>query len=107
MIGINKDDKNLKERLYWIFDSNDNGNIDSKEIAYGINHFWQYSLEEKVQIFFNYCDENDSGFINMEKLRVFMLKNLHTTEDIKIAKPLIKDFFQELCQNGSHELTYD
>jgi len=43
----------------------------------------------------------------MEKLRVFMLKNLHTMEDIKIAKPLIKDFFYELCQNGSHELTYD
>ena len=43
----------------------------------------------------------------MEKLRVFMLKNLHTMEDIKIAKPLIKDFFYELCQNGSHELTHD
>ena len=36
-----------------------------------------------------------------------MLKNLHTMEDIKIAKPLIKDFFYELCQNGSHELTHD
>lgn len=77
MIGINKDDKNLKERLYWVFDLNDNGDIDSNEIAYGINLFREYSLEEKVKIFFNYCDENDNGFIDMEELKVFMIKNLH------------------------------
>ena len=49
MIGIDKDDKNLKERLYWVFDLNENGSIDSKEVAYCINLFREYSLEEKVK----------------------------------------------------------
>ena len=49
MIGFNKEDKNLKERLYWIFDLNDSGDIDSHEIRYCINLFREYSLEEKVK----------------------------------------------------------
>ena len=51
------------------------------------------------KIFFNYCDENDNGFIDAEELRVFMIKNLHNLEDKKIAKTLIKDFYYELCPN--------
>ncbi len=43
-----------------------------------------YRLLQKV--FFELCDDNDDGFIEVDELRRFFTKNLVNKEDAKIAR---------------------
>jgi len=47
-IGIKKDN-NLFTRLFWLFDLNNDGKIDSNEFAYSINLFKEFTLDDKVE----------------------------------------------------------
>ncbi|CAD8150254.1 unnamed protein product [Paramecium pentaurelia] len=89
-------DPNLINRLFWVFDLNDDGYIEFNEIQYSINLFREYDQQDKIQIFFELCDENDDGYINEEDIKKFFSKNLTNQEEIRQMKFLMKDFYQEL-----------
>lgn len=84
-IGIKKD-TNLLNRLFWLFDIDSDGKIDFNEIMYSLNLFKEYTLEEKVEIFFELCDEDDNNLVTCSELRKFFLKNLNNEDDQKIVK---------------------
>ena len=46
-IGI-KNDRTLNDRLFWLFDLNGNGVIESTEILIAIDMFKEHSIEEKI-----------------------------------------------------------
>ena len=43
-----KYDPNLYERLFWLFDINGNGYIQTKEIVIGLELFREHTLDEKI-----------------------------------------------------------
>ena len=105
MHGINiYKDPNLINRLFWyecinifrVFDLNDDGVIEYNEIQYSINLFREYDQNDKVQIFFELCDENEDGYINEEDLRKFFTKNLSNQDDLRTMKFCLKEFYHEL-----------
>ena len=67
-IGI-KYDKVLYDKLFWLFDMNNNGVINEKEFIIINNLFKGHSVEEKVKIFFGWCDQEGEGFIDESKLK--------------------------------------
>lgn len=97
-IGITKD-RNLLNRLFWLFDLNGDGSIDHTEIAYSVNLFKEYTLEEKVNMFFDICDDDENGLVSIDEIKRFFVKNLHNEEDIKVSKYLAKDFMLEINPN--------
>jgi hypothetical protein len=103
-IGI-KRDRNLLNRLFWLFDLNSDDVIDHSEIQYSINLFKEYTLEEKVNTFFELCDDDENELITPEELKRFFLKNLHSEDDTKVVKFVIKDFFKELNPKNEKFLT--
>lgn len=106
-IGIKKD-RNLLNRLFWLFDLNGDDSIDNNEITYSVNLFKEFNLEEKVDTFFDLCDDDDNGYITSEELKRFLVKNLYSEEDIKVAKYMVKDFMLELNpKNPAKGLTKD
>jgi Ca2+-binding EF-hand superfamily protein len=68
-------------RLFWLFDLDSDEKIDHTEIAYSLNLFKEYTLEEKVQIFFELSDEDDNGLVSAQEIRKFFLKNLNSEDD--------------------------
>ena len=103
-IGIKKD-RNLLNRLFWLFDLNADEEIDNKEIIYSINLFKEGNLEENLETFFELCDDDENGCISIEELRRFFIRNLHTDEEIKMVKLLIKDFFKDLNTKNEKYIT--
>jgi len=83
-------DANLFERLFRLFDLNDNGVIDQKEILATLELFKEHSFEEKVIMFFELADDDERGTIDEEKLVRFFKKNLRSEEEIRKVKPAVR-----------------
>lgn len=94
-IGLKKD-RNLISRLFWLFDLNGDGIIEYNELQYSINLFKESTLEEKLNVFFELCDDNEDGYFDEEDLKRFFQKNLSNDEETRTMKFLLHDFFQEL-----------
>jgi len=88
-IGI-PHDANLYDKIFRLFDINDNGVVDQKEVMAALDLFKEHSFEEKVRIFFELADEDGRGSIDEEKLVKFLRKNLSSEEEIKKVKPAVR-----------------
>jgi len=47
-------DKELINKLFWLFDEDSSGDVDLKEIAFGIENFLENSLDNKLKSKLNY-----------------------------------------------------
>jgi hypothetical protein len=68
--------KNLYDKLFWLFDMNNSGVITEKEFIIINNLFKGHTVEEKVKIFFGWCDQEGEGFIDETKLKTLFKKTL-------------------------------
>jgi Ca2+-binding EF-hand superfamily protein len=59
MIGLGTD-RNLIEKLFWIFDDDGNGEVDHKELAVGLEMLKENTFEDKL----------DSNFIGFKFVRI-------------------------------------
>ena len=64
---FNKWIQNLIDKLFWVFDNDGNGEIDHKELIAGFEMLKQNTLEEKLNMFFELCDKNNSGTIDKKE----------------------------------------
>jgi Ca2+-binding EF-hand superfamily protein len=78
-IGISHD-KRLYEKLFWLFDMNGDGIIDEKEFVLINNLFKGHTVEEKAKIFFALCDQENDGFLDEGKLKIFFKKKVMTED---------------------------
>ena len=61
MVGLGTD---LSEKLFYVFDEDQSGTIDYKELIVGLEVFKEDSIEEKMKVFFEICDTDGSGSIS-------------------------------------------
>lgn len=92
-IGI-RYDKRLYEKLFWLFDMNGDGIIDEKEFVLINDLFKGHTVEEKAKIFFALCDQENEGFLDEPKLKIFFKK-----------KVLTEDWRLEDSKNDAHKQT--
>ena len=99
-------DQSLHERLFWLFDLNGNGVIEQKEILLALELFKEHSLDEKVKMFFDLCDDDDAGYIEEEKLIRFFKRNLRTeAERRKVRKQVVREFIDEINPQSHFAIT--
>ena len=56
-------DKNLIDKLFWIFDEDGSGDVDYKELVVGLEMFKETNLVDKLEVFFDLADVDGSGEI--------------------------------------------
>ena len=86
-IGIGYDRK-LYDKLFWLFDMNNDGIIDEKEFILINNLFKGHTVEEKVKIFFSLCDCENEGFLDEVKIKSMFKKKI-VAEDIGLRSTKI------------------
>ena len=82
-------DKNLYEKLFWLFDINKDGVVDAKEFGVVNNLLQSHSLEEKVYSFFEIADTEGEGFLDYDKIKA-LIKNRYTKSE-NIPKEIRKE----------------
>ena len=60
-----------------MFDEDGSGNIGHKELGIGLEMLKDNSFEEKLEVFFDLCDDENSGYI--EKKEFYNLLRLNAT----------------------------
>ena len=78
MVGLASD---LSERLFYVFDEDQSGTIDYKELIVGLEVFKEDSIEEKMKVFFGLCDTDGSGAISEEELYNVLKLNISSFSD--------------------------
>jgi len=71
------DDKQLIDKLFWIYDEDASGKISHKEMAIALEMLKNNTFEEKLDVFFDLCDEDNSGTI--DKKEFYNLLRLNAT----------------------------
>lgn len=70
-------DKNLAEKLFYVFDEDSSGTVDYKELIVGLEVLKDDTIEEKLKsiniylyylVFFDLCDEDSSGKISEKEI---------------------------------------
>lgn len=59
-VGLGED-KMLIDKLFWVFDEDGSGNIGHKELGIGLEMLKDNTFEDKLDVFFDLCDEDNSG----------------------------------------------
>ena len=115
MIGLGTD-KNLIEKLFWIFDDDGNGEVDHKELAVGLEMLKENTfadkLDSKPQLlshyilgFFDICDEDGSGTIDKKEFYNLLKLSMVNYEDVSSLKSLVGKLFSMVDKRGTGEIT--
>jgi len=82
-------EKGLGDKLFYVFDDDGNGEIDYKELIMGLEIFRDTTYEEKIRIFFELCDLQNTGHITRKELYDVLKRNMITEDDkIKLKKTI-------------------
>jgi Ca2+-binding EF-hand superfamily protein len=95
-IGV-KYSKKLYDKLFWLFDMNNDGKIDLREYTLISNLFKKNTVEERCKLFFDICDQECEGFIDETKLwstfKKFFDVSQKKSKDVKAQiEKLVRDF---------------
>lgn len=95
-IGV-KYSKKLYDKLFWLFDMNNDGKIDLREYTLISNLFKKNTVEERCKLFFDICDQECEGFIDETKLwstfKKFFDVSQKKSKDVKAhIEKLVRDF---------------
>jgi Ca2+-binding EF-hand superfamily protein len=90
--GISSDTE-IINKLFWIFDENGDNRIKIKELALGLELFTESPLEKKLKVFFDLCDEDNSGLISKNELLTILRNNLINHEEKAGVKNIIDRIF--------------
>jgi Ca2+-binding EF-hand superfamily protein len=81
-------DKNLAEKLFYVFDEDQSGTVDYKELIVGLEVLKDDSIEEKLKsiikfylVFFDLCDLDGSGKISEKEIFNVLKSNIVSESD--------------------------
>ncbi|OMJ66964.1 hypothetical protein SteCoe_36015 [Stentor coeruleus] len=100
-------DKFILDRLFWIFDDNRDGKIEPKEVIVGLEMFRQTNFKEKLEVFFDLCDEDGSGDIDEEEFFNVLKLCVSSTKERKLLKESLHELFMAIDEDGNGVLTKD
>ncbi|CAD8197214.1 unnamed protein product [Paramecium octaurelia] len=101
VVGLGTD---LSEKLFYVFDEDQSGTIDYKELIVGLEVFKEDSIEEKMKVFFEICDTDGSGAISEQELYNVLKLNIASFSDRQKLKKTISKIFIECDINGDGQL---
>ena len=116
MIGLGTD-RQLIEKLFWIFDDDGNGEVDHKELAVGLEMLKENTFVDKIDSmaiygfntviigFFDICDEDNSGTIDKKEFYNLLKLSMVNYEDVSSLKALVKKLFAMVDRRGTGEIT--
>mmetsp|Transcript_17144 Transcript_17144/g.16364 ORF Transcript_17144/g.16364 Transcript_17144/m.16364 type:complete len:117 (-) Transcript_17144:159-509(-) len=104
MIGLGTD-RNLIDKLFWIFDDDGNGEVDHKELAVGLEMLKENTFADKLDRFFEICDEDNSGTIDKKEFYNLLKLSLIDYEDRTSLRGFVNEIFQMVDKDGNGELT--
>jgi Ca2+-binding EF-hand superfamily protein len=61
-------DINLADKLFYIFDDDSSGTVDYKELIVGLETFKENSMDEKLKVFMELCDDDGNGKVTPDEL---------------------------------------
>ena len=56
-------DENLADKLFYIFDEDNSGDVDYKELIIGLETFKENTMDDKLKVFMDLCDNDEYLFI--------------------------------------------
>ena len=98
-------DENLINKLFWVFDSDGNGEVDHKELAIGLEMLKQNTFAEKLDKFFEVCDIDNSGTIDKKEFYKVLKESLLDFDDRNDLWEIVNEMFEVADINGNGELT--
>ena len=100
-------DKILVDRLFWVFDEDGDGKIEPREIMVGLEMFRETSFKEKLEVFFDICDEDGSGDIDEEEFYNVLKLCVTSAKERKLLKDSLHELFMVIDEDGNGVLTKD
>jgi EF-hand domain pair len=92
-VGLGED-KALIDRVFWVFDDDGGGYIGYKELGIGLEMLKNNTFEEKLDTFFDLCDEDNSGTIDKKEFYNLLRLNATTSyEDRERLKFYVNQIF--------------
>lgn len=102
--GISSD-SHIINKLFWIFDENGDNELKIRELALGLELFTDSPLEEKLRVFFDLCDEDNSGLVSKSELLNILRNNLINHEEKAGVKAIIDKIFNFYNLDDKAELS--
>ncbi|CAD8072031.1 unnamed protein product [Paramecium sonneborni] len=97
-------DKNLAEKLFYVFDEDSSGTVDYKELIVGLEVLKDDTIDEKLKIFFDLCDEDGSGKVSEKEIFNILKQNIINENDKYQLKMVIREMIKQVDQDGDGEL---
>lgn len=92
-VGLGEDDA-LIDRIFWVFDEDGGGYIGFKELGIGLEMLKDNTFEDKLDTFFDLCDEDNSGTIDKKEFYNLLRLNATTSyEDRERLKFYVNQIF--------------
>lgn len=92
-VGLGEDQA-LIDRVFWVFDDDGGGYIGYKELGIGLEMLKNNTFEEKLDTFFDLCDEDNSGTIDKKEFYNLLRLNATTSyEDRERLKFYVNQIF--------------
>ncbi len=104
MIGLGTD-KNLIDKLFWIFDDDGNGEVDHKELAVGLEMLKENTFADKLDRFFEICDEDNSGTIDKKEFYNLLKLSIVDYEDRSSLRNFVNEIFSMVDKDDNGEIT--
>ena len=98
-------DTNIINKLFWIFDENEDNRVKIKELALGFELFTESPLEKKLKVFFDLCDIDNNGLVSKSELLNKLRNNLINNEEKAGVKQIIDDIFSFYKLDDKSELS--
>jgi EF-hand domain pair len=92
-VGLGEDEA-LIDRVFWVFDEDGGGYIGFKELGIGLEMLKDNTFDEKLDTFFDLCDEDNSGTIDKKEFYNLLRMNATTSyEDRERLKFYVNQIF--------------
>jgi len=101
-IGI---DQTLIDRLFWVFDEDGNGYIEAREVMVGLEMFRSSSFQEKLEVFFDICDEDGSGDIDEDEFYNVLKLCVPSAHVRELLRESLHDLFMAIDEDGNGVLS--
>ena len=98
------------KRFFSMFDTDDDGSIDMKELVNGLQILTKGTKSEKLKFLFNVYDIDGNGSLNKDEMRVVLQSCVHES-NIKFnedqLEELVDAFFEETDEDQNGQITFD
>ena len=91
--------------LFWVFDADGNGSIEHKELAVGLEMLKESAFDDKLDKFFEICDEDNSGSIEKKEFYRLLKETIIEYEDKLNLRSYVNEIFNILDVNGTGKIT--